>query len=651
MCGLAGYRRLSKEGESLDESLLHGFHASLTHRGPDGYGIWTCPQEQLALIHRRLSIIDLSSAGQQPMMDQEQHIVLVFNGEIYNYQQLRMQLCDLGHTFTSATDTEVVIAAYKQWGITGIQQFDGMFAFALFDRRTQDLYLVRDRFGIKPLYFSLQNHYLSFASEIKALWQLPWMRKEHNYQAAFHYLTYLATPAPLTLYEGVYKLPAGFYLHCDGKQEVKISRWYDLALVTDQEQHKHYSPQEHIDTVRKLLRASIKKHMRADVPVGVFLSGGLDSSLTVALMAEHTDNITTFNVSFDDGPELQERAWARLVSRHFNTYHHELIVSESDAFNVFEQLRYYQDEPLADTVCVPLYAVARLARESGITVVQVGEGADELFCGYTSYIDYMKVAHWWKTSQRYLPSLLKQPLYYAAQLAFRTDTKRELLHNWHRGEALFFGSALGFGAYAKQQLWQPAYCSASIDPIVSLCYPGLRYADDSYTIMEHHRKHLYAQKPDADFLQEVMYLEFCNRMPELLLMRADTMTMASSIEARVPFLDHHLVEYAFLLPSKLKYAHGITKYILKKASEGILPQEIIYRTKMGFAAPATRWFRSGTTFTAQLQDLLHTAHNPYSQVLNKAVIAAMVQAHDAGVRNYGPQLWAIQNLLSHGARS
>mgnify|MGYP003465888906 CR=1 FL=1 len=647
VCGLAGYRRLAESSIPFSMHPLEELHTAMNHRGPNGHGAWVCQNAQIARVQRRLSVIDLSDAGYQPMMDKEKAVVLVFNGEIYNYQALRIQLRELGHTFISSTDTEVVIAAYKQWGIACLDRFEGMFAFALFDQRTHDLYLVRDRLGIKPLYFSVHNQYLSFASEIKALWELPWISKTTNYQAAYHYLTYLATPAPMTMYEDIYKLPAGFYLHCDRKQQIAFHRWYDVAAVSN-DCNSLTSEQEHVNTLRGLLRASITKHMRSDVPVGVFLSGGLDSSLTVALMAEHTNTINTFNVSFDDAPELQERDWARLIARTFNTKHHELILSEKDAFDAFEQLRYYQDEPLADTVCVPLFAVARAARESGVTVVQIGEGADELFCGYTSYVDYMKVKRWWDLSQRYMPSLLKKPLWHGAYFATLTDTKRELLNNWMRGSQLFFGSALGFGSHKKKDVWRADTLVSKADPIISLMYPGLAPMGDSYDIIDYHRRHLYATKPDADFLQEIMYLEMCNRLPELLLMRADKMTMASSLEARVPFLDHHLVEYAFAMPQGLKYAHGITKYILKKASEGILPHDVIYRKKMGFAAPATRWFRSGGYFQTQLQDLLNSSGNAYGQVLNKAVLHDMLNAHHTDRANYGPQLWAIQNLLSHG---
>lgn len=650
MCGLAGYLRLTGCPLPFTTDVIHDLHESLRHRGPNGYGTWVSEKAHIALVHRRLSIIDLSDAGSQPMMDQERQIVLVFNGEIYNYQTLRAQLRDLGHTFVSSTDTEVVIEAFKQWGIDCIQRFDGMFAFALFDQRTHDLYLVRDRFGIKPLYFCVQNQIVSFASELKALWHLPWVRTQSNVQAINHYLTYLTIPAPMTMYEEIYKLPAGFYMHCKDNHQISFHRWYDVATaVAQKDAVAVHAYRDQVDTLRTLLRASMAKHMRSDVPMGVFLSGGIDSSLIVALMAEHTDTINTFNVSFGDAPELQERDWARVVSQRFGTRHHELILSEKEAFDAFAQLLQYQDEPLADTVCIPLYAIAHAAKQAGMTVVQIGEGADELFCGYPSYVQYMKAQRWWHMSQHYVPSTLKKNIWHAARAIPLSDGRRELVHNWLHNRPLFFGSALGFGLHKKQSVWRMDNPALHTDPILSMIYPEFVQVESSYDIINYHRARLYKIRPNSDFAQEMMYIELCNRLPELLLMRADAMTMAHSLEARVPFLDHHLVEYAFQLPQQSKYAQGSTKYILKKACEGIVPHDIIYRKKMGFAAPATRWFRSGNYFTAQLQDLLHSADNRYNQLLDTAVLQTMLKTHASAQANYGPQLWAIHTLLSHGS--
>lgn len=340
MCGLAGYRTLSRTDISFDESLLTRLHTSIEHRGPDGHGIWTSHDRQLALVHRRLKIIDLSHAGAQPMMDAEQSVVLVFNGEIYNYPELRALLQEDGYQFSSNTDTEVIIYAYKKWGMACLDYFDGMFAFALFDVHTNELYLVRDRMGIKPLYFSLQSHVLSFASEIKSLWQLPWIEKQIKPEALSYYLSYLATPAPMTLYEGVYKLPPGFYLKSDAQGNITFHQWYDLAqkMIISPNQNMH-DESYYVERIRTLFDNAVKKRMRADVPVGIFLSGGIDSSLNLAHMTRYTQQLKTFNVSFDDGPELQERAWARMVAQKFGAEHHELIISEKDAFDSFQKLR------------------------------------------------------------------------------------------------------------------------------------------------------------------------------------------------------------------------------------------------------------------------------------------------------------------------
>ncbi|HSW73766.1 MAG TPA: asparagine synthase (glutamine-hydrolyzing), partial [Candidatus Limnocylindria bacterium] len=356
MCGLAGYINLTRAEFCADDSLLQAMQATIAHRGPDGFRTWISPQHHLALVHRRLSIVDLSDAGFQPMFDQDRTVAVCCNGEIYNHPALRRELEALGHSYSSHSDTETIVYAYKQWGIDFIHRLSGMFVIVLFDIQRNELYIIRDRFGIKPLYFSLQGGVLSFASEIKALWPLPWIAKNLNTTAFYHYLTYLVTPAPMTLYQGVYKLPAGQYLKLDAQRALTFHEWYNpmaaiagQPMITDED--------EAVATLRVLLRNSIQSHMMSDVPYGVFLSGGIDSSLNVALMSEFTDRVKTFNVSFSDGPEYSEVAWARKVAQQFNTDHHEIVISEKDAFAFFHDMVHYQDEPIADCVCIPLYYV------------------------------------------------------------------------------------------------------------------------------------------------------------------------------------------------------------------------------------------------------------------------------------------------------
>lgn len=647
MCGIAGYINISRSTFPLHDELLARFQQSMAHRGPDGHGIWHSARHGVAFVHRRLSIVDLSQAGHQPMLDPEQSVAVIFNGEIYNHQKLRLELEALGYRYRSHTDTETILYAYKAWGINFLHRLEGMFAIALFDLRTNELYLVRDRIGVKPLYFSLQGGMLSFASEIKSLWQLPWVEKKINSQALYHYLTYLATPAPETLYAGVYKLPPSFYMKIGANREYTFHEWYcPIQPLSDAEKKQFDDEQFCIDGVRTLLRQAVEKRMMADVPFGVFLSGGIDSSLNVALMSEFTDRVKTFTVAFKDGPEYDELQWARQVAKTFNTDHHEIIISEKEAFEFFNSMVYHQDEPLADCVCIPLYYVSKLVRDSGVVVVQVGEGSDELFCGYSTYARYLDVQkRYWQPTQRFIPAFARQAAYTIAKtIAADKYNRLDMLNNWAHDRSFFWSGATAFSELFKEQIFT-ANKTTEIDPIVARIYPAMAQQYDSYAIVDFHLKKLAARDPEADYLKSMIYLEFKQRLPELLLMRVDKMTMATSIEGRVPFLDHKLVEFAFNIPTKFKYAHGQTKYILKKAAEGIIPHDIIYRKKMGFAAPTKRWFESGDYFKPYLQDLLAT-NGAWHDYIDGQTIKKMAAAHSAGARDYSVQLWTLQNFMA-----
>ncbi len=648
MCGIAGYLNLSKSNFCIDESLLDKMQESLAHRGPDGYRIWSSQRHELGLVHRRLSIVDLSQAGFQPLFDQEKTIAVCANGEIYNHQSLRKELEALGHVFQTQSDTEVIVYAYKQWGIDCLEKLEGMFAIIIADLQRNELYLVRDRIGIKPLYFSLQSGVLSFASEIKALWHLPWINKEINPQGLYHYLTYMVTPAPMTLYKGVYKLPAGHYLKVDHQKNVNFKQWYNPLIP----QH-NFTPEDYknesmcIKNIRSTLRESVQKRLMSDVPFGAFLSGGIDSSLIVALMSEFTDNLKTFNVSFADGPEYSEIQWARKVARKFNTDHHEIIISEKEAFDFFEKMVYHQDEPLADCVCIPLYYVAKLLKDSGVTVALVGEGSDELFCGYSMYARYIDFYNrYWKHSQKFIPAFAKKGMYqFAKKFAPKHYNELEMLRNWSENRSLFWSGAIVFPeAWKKNIFYNPP--SLSSDPIIEAIYREFNQHLDSYSNVQYHLNNLKKLTPDADFLSSMIYLELKQRLPELLLMRVDKMTMTTSVEGRVPFLDHKMVEYALNMPSQWKYKNGTTKYILKKAAEGILPQDIIYRKKMGFAAPTARWFKEGKYFKPYFKDILHSKRKEWGEFLDMQAVDKLFENNLQKNKEYSLQLWTLQNLMA-----
>lgn len=590
MCGLAGYINLSNKTKPISETLLQKMQKALEHRGPDGYGTWKSDKYQLGFAHRRLSIIDLSSSGAQPMSNRTQSITVIFNGEIYNYQELKKELETLGHTFVSRSDTEVLIHAYESWGIEFIHRLEGMFAIALFDAKQDELFLIRDRIGIKPLYFSMQSEYLSFASEIKALWELPWIKRKHSEIALYHYLTFMVTPAPYTIFDQIYKLPAGFYAHVHANKKITFHEWYNpLTQVSLTCKKNNHDEQFYIENIRNLLIESTKKRMISDVPFGAFLSGGIDSSLNVALMAQEIGKVKTFTVAFSDGPETNELKWARLIAKKFDTDHHEILISQADAEHFYTKMVYHLDEPLADCVCIPFYHVAKLAKDSGVTVVQVGEGSDELFFGYNLYAQYKKLhSRFWSPACR-LPSFAKKGSYAIAKKLFPNKTHIvDTLYKLSNQQHLFWGGAIAFDETAKRTYLQKLPTN-HVDPIVQQIYPEMSQTPDSHNIVDYHLKRCMQLAPNASFMQQMAYLELKQRLPELLLMRADKMAMATGIEARVPFLDHKLVEFALQIPDHIKFKNGTTKYILKKACEGIIPHEVIYRKKVGFAAPIVRW--------------------------------------------------------------
>jgi asparagine synthase (glutamine-hydrolysing) len=645
MCGIAGFA-LTKSVSSLDTDLLQRMQSTIAHRGPNASAIWVDYKNRIGFAHRRLSILDLTHAGAQPMVSADNLISIVFNGEIYNHPELRCELELEGCPYKSNSDTETILYAYQKWGINFIHQLNGMFAIAIFDRRTDELYLIRDRLGIKPLYFSWQDQALSFASEIKALWDIPWIEKKINPLSVYHYLTYMSVPAPFTLYQGIYKLPPGFYLKFS-QNKISLHRWYDLLdAISSQDMHSLLDECEIIAHLQSMLRNSIKQQALSDVPYGVFLSGGIDSSLNVALMSEFTDRVKTFTVSFSDGPEYSELDWARKVAQRFNTDHHEVVISEKEAFEFYHKMVYHQDEPLADCVCIPLYYVAKLAKDCGVTVVQVGEGSDELFCGYSTYAQYINLYSRLQTAEKYIPAFSKKGFAEAFRYLFPNKiNKLDLLNNWAASRSLFWSGAIAFPEDYKREFltMQENYVS---DPIVNQIFPGLKQDFDSYAIVEYHLQRLHEKLPNADFLTSMVWLELNQRLPELLLMRVDKMTMATSIEARVPFLNHEIVEFAFGLPSHFKYRNGATKYILKKAAEGILPDDIIYRKKMGFAAPTTRWYKNNGLFKSYLLDLLESKNQWWQEFININNVKKMANNNTVTNQDYSLQLWTLQNLIS-----
>jgi asparagine synthase (glutamine-hydrolysing) len=578
MCGIVGSVVLADQTFSVTEPYIVAMRDTMAHRGPDGGGVWVAADGRIGLGHRRLAIIDLSSSAAQPMSNEDGRLQLVFNGEIYNHADIRTELEAIGgyQWTTSHSDTEVILHAFEQWGIDCLHKFRGMFAIALWDVANQDLWLVRDRLGVKPLYYSIHNGRLTFASEIKALLADPQQERAVNEEALFHYLSFLTTPAPDTLFAGIKKLPSGTWLRVSRDGEIHEHRYWDV--LDHVESCVGLAEDAVASRVLEELEVAVRLRKVSDVPVGVFLSGGIDSSTNAALFSEGPgEQVRTFSIGYsgEHTSYQNELVYAKRVADQVGAVYHEKLLNVDDLIGFLPQMIRLQDEPIADPVCFPVYFVSRLARDNGVTVCQVGEGADELFWGYPG----------WKTSMRLqrlsdlpVPKTLKKlGLSIMGALGRRLTFPYEWLRRGVAGQPIFWGGAEAFTETHKWQL---------LSPRLRKNLAGM----SSWEAIRPIRQRFEAKAADASWLNWMTYLDLNLRLPELLLMRVDKMSMGAGLEGRVPFLDHKLVELAMGIPEGMKTRHGTLKFILKKAVRGIIPDEIIDRKKQGFGVPIQDWF-------------------------------------------------------------
>jgi len=635
MCGICGVWEYGASEGRVGLSLIESMRDEMRHRGPDDEGALVFDEGRGGLGFRRLSIIDLSPAGNQPMHGCTDRVWLVFNGEIYNHAHLREGLTKRGHVYRSLTDSETILHLYEERGLDFVNELEGDYAIALWDAEREQLILARDRVGVKPLYFYQQNGRFIFASEIKAILRHPQLAPELDEESLYHYLTFLTSPAPQTLFRDIRKLPAGHMLVVSRDGAIDCQQYWDaLPPEPIPENLSSRSEAEHSEEILRLLRDSIGKRMMSDVPFGVFLSGGVDSSANVALMSElMSQPVRTYTVGFDDSEELNELDNARAVAGRFGTDHHEVIIGQKEMQDFLPDLIFHQDEPVADPVCVPLYYVSKLARETGTIVVQVGEGADEIFAGYDWFRKYVRINDlFWRQAER-LPAALRRSLTGMAnpflEISFRKRTAIELVRRLGAGESLFWGGAIVFDETFKRRL---------LSSEMSARANGL----SSYEEVRKHLERIAQARPDSDFAARMTYLELKLRLPELLLMRVDKMTMATSVEARVPFLDHHLVEYAMSLPADLKIKGTSGKYILKRALEKVLPTELLYRPKRGFGAPIREWFRADTG--EGLAGLIMNSSIRRRELFDYSFIARLIEEHRRGARDWSFHLWALLNV-------
>lgn len=647
MCGICGIYNYGHSNHGFDEALLIRMSDTIKHRGPDDAGTFVSPDHRVGFGFRRLSIVDLSPAGHQPMFSPDRSLCIVFNGEIYNHQVLRKEFESKGYQYRSRSDTESILYAYQEYGLDFVHKLLGMFALALWDEKKRLLVLARDRIGIKPLYYTIADGVFIFGSEIKALLQHPSVSRELDLQAMDAYLTFLISPAPLTLFKNIRKLEPGHFMVIGQDGSVRMEQFWDPVPLGEQpsidvdgtpipysrllQNSKGMTAASCIGTIRSLLKQSVKDRMMSDVPFGVFLSGGIDSSTNVALMAELMDRpVDTFSVGFKDLEKYNELAYARQIASQFKTNHHEVIIDHKMAFDFLPALIYHQDEPLADPVCIPLYFVSKLARDNGTIVIQVGEGSDEQFAGYNSMLRELRFYNTLWKAYLSLPAFAKSAIYKAA--AFLLQRKRELLaldyvRKGMEGEELFWGGAINFTETHKRLLINREHRVADLLP---------------HTLAKRWHDEILRRDPGADYLKRMIYLEFKSRLPELLLMRVDKVSMATSVEARVPFLDHRLVEYSMTIPQEFKIKGGEPKYILKKAVEGIIPNNIIYRRKQGFAAPVSEWLRrEWSTFA---EDRILGSTLVQQGTMRRDFIRSMIDSHRQRKTEAGQNIWNLLNF-------
>ncbi len=610
MCGIAGLLRL--DGAPVDPAIVRRMTDILAHRGPDGEGFHV--DGPVGLGHRRLAIIDLAG-GRQPMATADGAIWITYNGEIYNYREIRRELGGLGFDLRSASDTEVILAAYEAWGVGCLGRLRGMFAFAIWDGRRRRIFMARDRVGIKPLVYAWDGRCLRFASEIKALLEDPAVSRELDWGAVRDYLTHHYVSAPRTIFRGIQKLPPASYLLCslDGS-EPKVESYWDLHMAPD----ASLSESDWTEQLEYLLNETVQLHMVSDVPVGAFLSGGIDSSSVVACMARASAGpVKTFSIGFDE-QNFDELRYARLVAKRYGTEHFEMIV-KPDVMSVLPRLAWQFDEPFSDASAIPTYCVAKVTQEH-VTVALSGDGGDESFAGYRRYAHALDLH---RRIDRTPASLAKPLLRWAAARRSPGARGREFM-------ALLGMSPLD--RYHRMMTYQSEETLAALLTPEATANVVLDAGSTGFG-------RLAAAAGTDDYLSMLQYIDVHHYLPGDILTKVDRTSMLTSLEARVPLLDHVLMEHAARMPSDAKLRDGMGKHVLKEAMRPHLPAEILDRQKMGFGVPLATWFRKDLKDFAR--DLLADHRTRQRGILRPDTVSHLLDIHITGNRDYSSQLWSF----------
>lgn len=601
MCGISGI--INESGVTPDLDLLQRMSGTIAHRGPDDEGIYREPG--VGLCHRRLSIIDLSDHGHQPMSNEDGTIWLVYNGEVYNYAEIAARLKKSGHQFKSNSDSEVIIHAYEEFGTECLQLFNGMFAFALWDSTKQQLFAARDRIGIKPFYYYYDGSTLVFGSEIKSLLRHPNVTPRPDVDIIRRYLLLGSTISDHTWYQGIKQLsPASWLILQNG--ELTVGKYWDVAYEADHSR----TFESFTDELRTLLQDSVRLHLTSDVPVGAYLSGGIDSSALVSIAArELHSGIHTFSAAFNEGKEFDEREFIRIVSDTYTTKHHEVTPNSSDLPKLLPTLLWHLDEPVIGAAILPMYRVSELVRKSGIKVVMGGQGGDELFGGYP-------------------------PFYVSAA--------RNVMAEFRSGN---FNSAI---CRELPHLPQYLYKGGALNRVLTRIKPNkgsiqwLRNSDNTRQDMKDIWNESLQESPAANSFDQMSYFDLKHFLPGLL-QQEDRMSMAWSIESRVPLLDYRIVEFSGKIPTWMKVRRGVLKSVLRESLRGIVPNPILDRQdKKGFPTPSSKWFAG--ELKGYLRDTLLAKELLSAEIVDPHALAKIVEAHTCGKADYGHVLWKALNL-------
>src|SRR3989440_232476 len=612
MCGICGVYN-AQSGEPVSRQLIEHMTHLISHRGPDDSGAYL--DGPVGLGFARLSIIDLGG-GHQPMSNETDEVWIVFNGEIWNYKALRKELMEKGHQFRTNSDTETIVHAYEEYGVDCIARLNGMFGFAIWDGPRKRLLLARDRAGKKPLYYTCVDGNLIFASEIKSLLGHPRVRRRADPQALADYLSVRYVPGPATLFANIYKVLPGHWLLCENDTIHEKCYWDFTFGKTER-----HSVEEYIHGIRQHINRAVEERMMADVPLGAMLSGGVDSSIITGTMSQLMDRpVKTFAVGFDV-PGFSELPYAKLVSDHFGTEHHELLVKCSDLTQYWPLLTWHRDEPVSEPSDLGVYLISKLARQH-VKVVLSGEGGDELFAGYPKYL-----VDWLAKYYHLLPAPIRDQVI--------TTLLDHLPYNMRKLKMA--GRVLSEPAPQRWMSWFGIFNGQLKNNLLSESTRA-NIDNDSSRVFQRWLE----QNPQRDDLSSMLYLDTKIWLPDNLLMKGDKMTMAASLEARIPLLDYKLIEYAANIPSNIKIKPFQAKYLLKQAYADFLPQAILTRKKMGFNVPTDVWFREGQR--QLITQLLLSERARSRGFFNEKFVAYLLREHLEGRTNYQAQLFTLASL-------